>query len=81
MSDESAPRGLRPLDPETDKKVWALAERISELPTSEQPYATTVAITALLAEQSDDTIQSIFKAARTLMESYRASAGFKAKRS
>lgn len=68
---------VKPLDPQTDTLVWQLAERISDLPTRDQIYATIVAVPVLLAEQSEDTVSRVFAGVRELMKSYQSSADFK----
>lgn len=68
---------IHPLDPETDRLVWALAEQISKLPTRDQIYSTIVALSALLGEQTPETIQRVFDGTRELVARYQASPGFK----
>lgn len=68
---------VKALDPETDRLIWALAARISKLPATEQAYSTIVAVTALLSEQTEETIRKVFDGARELVTDYQASPGFK----
>ena len=69
------------LDPETERAVWACAERIAALPRAKQASAPIVAISALLSEQSPETIEKVFAAVKAILGDYQRSQEFAAKKS
>lgn len=59
-------------DPVTTRVIWSLVERVNSLSRVEQANATIYAVAVLLLEQSEETVDSVFGAAGSLLSAFRA---------